>query len=110
MYDPREHGTDVIWFGQWVVTSEGIAWGNGSGPSYFVAKDRLWETRPGSDRQIWDWLVHMTEKTWLSDMDIYQLNTAFFFAQDYHAKSRPQGAAQASNWKTLKAQQDELRH
>ncbi len=108
MYDPEEHGVEVIRFGNWVVTTEGMAWGGPEGPPYFIAKNRLWETRPGPDN-VWDWLIHLTEKTWLSDGDIYQLNTAFFFAQDYHAGAKPEGAGGASTSETLKMQRDYMK-
>ena len=57
MYDPREHGKQIIRFGDWVVTTDGIAWGKDADPPYFIDKSRLWEIRPDSNRDKWDWLV-----------------------------------------------------
>jgi hypothetical protein len=31
---------------------------------------------------MYDWLVHMVEKTWLTRTDIYALNTALIYAME----------------------------
>lgn len=106
MYDPKEHGKEIIRFGNWVVTSRGIVWGGELPRDYVLDKDSLWDDRGG----MWDWLVHLPEKTWLNEVDILQLNSAFFFALDYHKDAKPAGAVEKSTWETLKEQQVEMKH
>jgi hypothetical protein len=77
-------------------------------PPYFIKKRRLWEVRPDKTMNKWDWLVHLTEKTWIKELELYQLNTAFFFAQDYFKNLRPKGLEKLSTWKTLEKQKEEF--
>jgi hypothetical protein len=36
----------------------------------------------GADR-LYDMLIHLSGRTWLAELEMYQLNTAYFFAVDY---------------------------
>ena len=58
----NEYGKEIIRFGNWSVRGNGIVWDDGSGPEYFIDKSRLWETGVGERQNMWDWLVHLTEK------------------------------------------------
>lgn len=102
-----EYGKEIIRFGHWIVTSEGIVYEKRK-PPYFIAKNRLWETRPDGKDDKWDWLIHLTEKTWLGEKALYELNTAFFFAQDYFKDLKPSGCEDISTWKTIKVQMKEF--
>jgi hypothetical protein len=64
-------------FGKWVVEELGIAWTGG--PEYMIHASRLLETQEGPNGPVYDWLVHMPGKTWLSHEDILDLNEAFQF-------------------------------
>ncbi|PHR49840.1 MAG: hypothetical protein COA32_01515 [Fluviicola sp.] len=66
-------------FGNWKVNEEGIEW-VGSVGEYFIHKSRLNETGHGERSGMFDFLVHLTEKTWLSQSDIIDLNEAYQFA------------------------------
>lgn len=37
----------------------------------------------GDTDQMFDTLLHMTEKTWIKEADLYTLNTAFVYALDH---------------------------
>lgn len=76
----------IIEFGVWKVTEYGI---EHSKYTYPIAKERLWETTDRYDEELWDWLIHMVEKTWLSDDDLKDLVIAFAFAQDYFIDHKP---------------------
>lgn len=67
--------------GKWLVTEHGIEWTGIN--DYFIEKERLLEAGPADRINMYDWLVHLPEKSWLSVEDIYALNTAFIFALDY---------------------------
>jgi hypothetical protein len=70
-----------IKIGNWLVTDEGISWSGAN--EYFIDKDRLLETGPGNRSNMYDWLVHLPEKSWLDVEDIFTLNTAFIYAINY---------------------------
>lgn len=93
-----------ITIGKWEVTEEGIQWTGDN--EYFIDKDRLLESGPGSRSNMYDWLVHLPEKTWLSKEDIYALNTALvyainYFGLDFHKNSFVE---------TIVLQQNQLKH
>ncbi len=69
MNEQNEMGDEIIRFGNWVVTEEGIFWDGDVPRSYFIAKERLWEVRPDEEKNKWDWLVHLTEKTWIKEKE-----------------------------------------
>ncbi len=85
LYEGKEEGiTPVTYyrfprrFGGWMVDELGISWTGG--PEYMISASRLLETREGLHGLVYDWLVHMPEKTWLKESDILDLNEAFKFA------------------------------
>lgn len=65
-------------FGNWSVTDKAIQW-NGRN-EYFIDKSRLHEAGFGERAGTYDWLVHLTEKTWLTVQDIKDLNSAYMYA------------------------------
>ena len=50
---------------------------------YYIEKESLMHLGTGDRRNMYDFLVHLTEKTWLTDEDLYSLNTAFVYAMEY---------------------------
>jgi hypothetical protein len=70
-----------IMIGKWQIKEEGIEWTGGN--KYFIDKDRLLEAGSGSRGNMYDWLVHLPEKTWLTKQDIYELNTVLIYAINY---------------------------
>ncbi len=55
---------------------------------------------------MYDWLVHLVEKTWLKREDIYALNTALVYALEYFGIGFIEGI---SFVKTFEEQNKELR-
>ncbi|MBU1318581.1 MAG: hypothetical protein KKG33_10450 [candidate division Zixibacteria bacterium] len=100
--DEAECGKVVQVFGSWIVTEEGLVYGGSPHVEYFIEASRLWEVRPRT-RQ-WDWLLHMDEKAWMSDADVYCLNTAFFFALDFFRAKQPRDFQGADTVGTLSLQ------
>lgn len=96
----EEYGKEVIRFGNWVVTSLGMYFDMPNN-NYFINKNRLSEMGFDNRKEHWDWLVHLADKRWINELDLYQLNTAFFFAHSYFNCPYPEGV---STWKTLKEQ------
>lgn len=68
----------------WLITEEGISWNGEPDVSYNISRDRLLELGPGDRNRMYDWLVHMPEKTWLTETDVYAPNTAFMYAAEYY--------------------------
>jgi hypothetical protein len=68
--------------GNWLIDQEGIKWDGKPKTDYLIAKARLTEAGPQGRSKMYDWLVHMPEKTWLTRADIYALNTALIYAME----------------------------
>ncbi len=75
--------------GNWLIDDDGIKWDGKPKVKYEIHKSRLAEPGPPGRDQMYDWLVHMPEKTWLSREDVYALNTALIYAMDYFNVSFP---------------------
>lgn len=71
---------DELKIGNWLITGEGIRWAGTAKIDYIIPRDRILEAGTGDRSNMYDWLVHMVDKTWLTEEDIYTLNTAFVFA------------------------------
>lgn len=65
-----------IKIGNWLIDQDGIKWDGVPKHTYEISKDRITEERD----DMFDWLIHMPQKTWLTREDIYALNTAFIYA------------------------------
>lgn len=68
-------------FGNWIVTGESIKW-NGNSQRFEIPGSKLNATRAGESGpfQLYDWIVQATEKDWLTENDLYDLNFAFVYA------------------------------
>lgn len=55
---------------------------------------------------MYDWLVHMPNKSWINKEDVYTLNTAFIYAMELYGLDFNIN----SFIKTLKEQQVEMRY
>ena len=70
--------------GNWLITYKGIEWKGNSGRPLLIEKETLLDIREADEKgDMYDWLLHITEKNWLSENDIYALNTAYIFALEY---------------------------
>jgi hypothetical protein len=69
--------------GNWLITEEGIEWVGQTKRDFLITKDRLAEFGSGDRRKMYDWLVHLPTKGWVTETDIYALNTALIFALEY---------------------------
>lgn len=73
----------IIKFGIWEISEFGIVGKVNPGYDYNIEKSRLWETRDYNGYLVWDWLIHLCEKTWITLENIHELNSAFYFGQDF---------------------------
>lgn len=67
--------------GNWLVNSDGIEWTGIPYNGYYIDKNRLLQQGLECEN-AYDWLLHLAHKNWLTEQDIYALNTAFAFALD----------------------------
>jgi hypothetical protein len=56
---------------------------------YNITKESLWKTRKFQDLYVWEWLIHLTEKTWITIENYNDFVTAFTFAQDFFKDYKP---------------------
>lgn len=62
-------------FGNWFLDDDGITW---NGPrEYFISKDSLLLTGPGGWNNVYDVLVSIALKDWVTQKDLQDLNEAF---------------------------------
>ena len=66
-------------FGKWVVNDEFILWENPPLPEYFIPIKVLLELRR-SKVEVYEWIVQVSPKTWLTKQDVIDLNEAFKYA------------------------------
>lgn len=69
-------------FGNWTISDKGISWtGNGT-ERFLIPAQTLTATREGTSGEfkLYDWIVVATEKEWLTENDLYDLNFAFVYA------------------------------
>jgi hypothetical protein len=69
--------------GNWEINKQGIEWKGETGRELLIDKARITETGFSERKNTYDWLVHLTEKSWLTRTDIYALNSAFIYAISY---------------------------
>jgi hypothetical protein len=92
--------------GNWEITKEGISWKGQPDVKYSIPTERLTECGPGERANMYDWLVHLPEKTWLTETDVYSLNTALIYAIELSGRGFP---SNLSFVETFKEQQKLLR-
>jgi hypothetical protein len=103
--DEVRFGKEIIRFGTWIVTEQGLL---AEKPHYFIDKTRLWDVGAEDANDKFACLLHVPERPWITEADLYALNTAFFFALDYFKDIQPSDRTAVSVWKTLKFQHSEF--
>jgi hypothetical protein len=68
-------------FGNWGINDQGIIWLKT--PAYLIPVHSLSEEGHGRRKGMYDILLHMTEKSWLTRNDLYILNTAFLYSLEH---------------------------
>lgn len=91
----------IIKFGIWQVETDALV---GKGHDYIIDCHRFWETQVYDGHLVWDWLIHLVQKSWITGDRINDLNTAFFFCQDYFKKFKPNNIPYVSTAQTLNIQ------
>ena len=69
-------------FGNWIVTGDSVKWNGNSSQRFEIPGAKLNATRAGDSGQfkLYDWIVQATDKEWLTENDLYDLNFAFVYA------------------------------
>lgn len=64
--------------GNWIITSDLIEWDQESQRGWSqIPQNRLLELTEREGIRMYDWLIHMPSKTWLTVQDVKDLNLAF---------------------------------
>lgn len=96
-YEDFSNNNAIIKFGFWRVESDCLV-----GKGYYVIADsRFWETEEHNGQLVWSWLIHLAKKTWITKENVNDLNTAFFFCQDYFKKHKPKNLPAVSTAQTI---------
>ena len=90
----------------WLINHNGIKWVGTPPVDYEISRDRITECGPGERNNMYDWLVHMPTKSWLTKCDIYALNTALIYAMEAYGIPFPK---ELSFVETFKDQKNEMR-
>jgi len=72
-----------IKIGNWLINDNGIQWDGQPAVDYKIFKNTLNCIGSGDREKMYDWLVHLPEKTWITENDIYTLNTALVYSLEY---------------------------
>lgn len=96
----------IIKFGIWQVESDALVAKDGH--DYIIECGRFWETRDYNGHLVWDWLIHLAQKAWIDKENVKDLNTAFFFCQDYFRENKPKNLTYVSTAQTLNIQKQIL--
>lgn len=95
----------IIKFGIWQVESDALV---AKSQDYIIDSSRFWETSEYNGHLVWDWLIHLASKAWINNQSVKDLNTAFFFCQDYFKNEKPSNLPYVSTAQTLYIQKQLL--
>ena len=98
-YEKFYEENSIIKFGIWQVESDALVAKEGN--DYIIESGRFWETRDYNGHLVWDWLIHLANKGWINKKNVKDLNTAFFFCQDYFKENKPANLPYVSTAQTL---------
>lgn len=92
----------VTKFGTWVIDENfGLLGEVNPTHKYRIAKETLWDTTEYKGQIVWDWLMHLADKTWINTSNFNDLIAAFLFAQDFFQSYKPIDAENASSAQTI---------
>lgn len=66
-------------FGHWIVDNNSITWDNHNHGRYTIESQRLLEETRRGAITVYDWLVHIPAKNWMTREDVLDLNKAFLY-------------------------------
>lgn len=58
-------------------------------PELFLSEENIWEVDNTTSGQVWKWPVDYAKNPWFTPAIADDFNKAFFYAQDYLHKNRP---------------------
>jgi len=80
----------IIKFGIWELHNHyGIIGKVGPTYDYQIHKERLWQTQEYKGKIVWEWLIHLTEKDWITLENVNDFNIAFLFGQEIFKEFKP---------------------
>lgn len=69
--------------GNWIINEDGICHQNCPDPEYIITPGILNQAGPQERSKMYDFMVHLPIKRWVSVEDIYTFNTALIFALEH---------------------------
>ena len=61
--------------GNWEINHKVVSWCKGDDVEYLIEIERMLESGPGDRNDKYDWMLHIIGKSWISEEDIFALNT-----------------------------------
>jgi len=102
MLDPEIHGTAIQRFGEWAVTTNGVARADGGA---HIPVPRLWDIWADGTNEKWGWPILALRKDWVKPEEVNDFNDAFFSALEQFKAFRPKLSGKPSSHATLELQQ-----
>lgn len=65
--------------GNWLIENKGITW-DAEPIAFFIDRNALTDSKGGDRVNCYNFMLHITEITWLKPTDVYLFNTAFIYA------------------------------
>ncbi len=89
-------------FGIWEVDEDfGLLGEVNPTHKYKIPKESLWDTTEYKGQIVWEWFIHLTEKTWIKTSNFNDFVTAFLFAQDFLKINKPNNVRKVSIAQTI---------
>lgn len=82
-----EFGKLLFQAGDWAVTEKGIFRQSEQPHCSFIPIGELDDARPDEEQNKYDWMLQIASKTWVTELELYQFNTAYIFALEHYGKN-----------------------
>lgn len=79
----NEHGTEIIRFGNWILTPNVIYWGGEKNSDFYILIKKLNTPRVDTEMNKYEWPIHLALKQWLAEEDLRDFDLAFVYALEY---------------------------
>jgi hypothetical protein len=65
--------------GNWEISNQGIKWKGTPLQLFSISIEEIRNTGFGERENMYDWLIHVMSRNWITREDVYALNSAYIF-------------------------------